>query len=169
MTTRGLPVVLIGPMASGKSRVGRRIARELGVPFIDTDAVVVAEHGPISEIFVREGEDFFRVLERAAVAEALEQPAVVSLGGGAVLDENTQHDLREATVIRLTISPKAVARRLRGSKRPLLAGDAVAAWMRINTEREPLYRRLAQTSFDTSTGPISRVAAEIVAWLEERA
>ena len=168
MTGRALPVALIGPMASGKSRIGRRVAAALDVPFIDTDSVVVAEHGPISGIFEREGEDFFRVLERAAVAEALEQAAVVSLGGGAVLDPRTQEDLRDATVIRLTISEESVAKRIGGSKRPLLHGDAVEAWARINTERGPLYERLAHVSFDTSTRPISEIATDIVLWLEDR-
>jgi shikimate kinase len=163
-----LPVVFIGPMGSGKSRVGRKVAAALGVPLIDTDNVVVAEHGPISGIFEREGEDFFRVLERAAVADAVAQPAVVSLGGGAVLDPRTQDDLRDATVVLLTVSPESVAKRLKGGRRPLLAGDAIAAWERIRDERMPIYERLATVTFDTSTGSITEIAADIVTWLEGR-
>ncbi|MET0725279.1 MAG: shikimate kinase [Leifsonia sp.] len=163
-----LPIVFIGPMGSGKSRIGRKVAAALGVPFIDTDSVVVAEHGPISGIFDREGEDFFRVLERAAVAEAITQPAVVSLGGGAVLDPRTQDDLRDATVILLTVTAEVVARRLHGGKRPLLAEDGIAAWTRIRDERLPIYEGLATVTFDTSNGSLTELADDIVNWVKER-
>ncbi|MDO8338165.1 MAG: shikimate kinase, partial [Microcella sp.] len=84
--SRGPVVVLIGPPAAGKSRVGKRVARILDLPVIDTDKVIAAEHGPIPEIFAAHGEPHFRALERAAVVDALRERAVVSLGGGAVLD-----------------------------------------------------------------------------------
>ena len=66
-----LTVVLVGPMAAGKTSIGRRIARLLNVAFIDTDKRIVASHGPIPEIFATQGEAHFRELERAAVAEAI--------------------------------------------------------------------------------------------------
>ena len=71
------PLVFIGPMASGKSKIGRRVARTLRVPFIDTDKDIVAAHGPITEIFAQHGEDHFRALERAAVAAALQRDRVI--------------------------------------------------------------------------------------------
>ena len=76
------PVVLIGPMGAGKTRVGKRVARLLDVGFTDTDKVIVAEHGPIADLFAEHGEPYFRRLERAAVVAALETDHVVSLGGG---------------------------------------------------------------------------------------
>ena len=80
-------------MAAGQSKIGRRVANELGVDVIDTDKTIVAEFGPIADIFAEQGEKAFRVIEREHVARALSDPAIVSLGGGAVLDAATQHDL----------------------------------------------------------------------------
>ncbi|MFT4230981.1 MAG: shikimate kinase, partial [Microbacterium sp.] len=82
----GPAIVLVGPMGAGKTSVGRRVAKRLGLPFTDTDKTVAAEHGPISAIFERHGEEHFRRLERDAVRRALAGGGVVALGGGAVLD-----------------------------------------------------------------------------------
>src|SRR5690606_15424444 len=84
-----LTLVLVGPMAAGKTSVGRRVARRLGVAFVDTDKRIVATHGPIPAIFAEHGEAHFRDLERAAVAEALSEGGVISLGGGAVTQADT--------------------------------------------------------------------------------
>jgi len=81
------PLVLVGPMGAGKTSIGRRVSKALGIDFIDTDAAVRREHGPIEQIFQTHGEAAFRAWERAAVREALGRgDVVVSLGGGAVLD-----------------------------------------------------------------------------------
>ncbi len=85
--------VFIGPMGAGKTRIGKRVARALEVPFTDTDKVIVAAHGPIADIFDQHGEPHFRALERDVVHEALTGGGVVSLGGGAVLDPGTQQTL----------------------------------------------------------------------------
>ena len=74
-----MTIVLIGPPAAGKTRIGKRLAKRLGLPFVDTDAVVVAQHGPIPGILAEHGEPYFRELERQAVAEAVAEPGVVSL------------------------------------------------------------------------------------------
>ena len=162
------PLVFIGPMASGKSKIGRRVARTLRVPFLDTDKLIVTEHGPITEIFATHGEGHFRALERAAVADALQQKrAVVSLGGGAVLDPATRADLRHTTVISLSTTAEAVRNRTRNAKRPLLA-DGPDAWQRIYDERRPLYEALASIHFDTSTRPVDAIAADIVKWVREQ-
>ncbi|MEJ3403746.1 shikimate kinase [Rathayibacter sp. YIM 133350] len=163
---RPLPVVFIGPMASGKSKVGRRVAAGLEAPFFDTDKVVAREHGAIRDIFERQGEPAFRLLERQAVAHALSQPAVVSLGGGAVLHPDTRSDLREASVVLLTVSPEAVAKRIGGGGRPLLADGGIEAWQRIYAEREPIYRELADVSFDTSTRPLGEIVDDVIAWVK---
>jgi shikimate kinase len=159
----GPAVVLIGPMGSGKSRVGRRVAKLLGAGFIDTDRVIAGEHGPITAIFDEHGEPYFRELERAAVAEALLSDAVVSLGGGAVLDPTTQELLAGCRVAFLTVTPEAVEPRISGGSRPLVRGG-IADWERIFAERRPIYERLASETFDTSRRPYSRIAEEVAAW-----
>lgn len=161
-----LPVVLIGPMGSGKSRVGKQLAKRLGVRFIDTDAVVASEHGAITSIFEAHGESHFRMLERTAVAAALTESAIVSLGGGAVLDPETQDDLARARVVLLTVSAQAVLSRANLDKRPLLRDDP-GAWARIAAARRPIYERLADVVFDTSHRPISGIVDELVAWVKE--
>jgi len=163
-----LPLVLIGPMGAGKTKIGRRVARSLAVPFIDTDKTIVAEHGPITEIFASQGEPAFRALERDAVATALGEPAVVSLGGGAVLDPDTQRDLAGVTVVLLTVTAEAVAARIRTDKRPLLK-NGTGDWQRIYEERRPIYDKLATITFDTSSEPISDVADRIAAWAKGHA
>jgi shikimate kinase len=160
------PLVFIGPMASGKTKIGKRVARALDVPFIDTDKRIVAEYGPISEIFAREGEDYFRVLEREAVAEAIATESVVSLGGGAVLHPDTQADLAECTVVYLYTDAAAVKDRVRGAKRPLLK-NGIGDWQRIFDERRPTYEALGGIRFDTSTRPVDRIAADIVNWVNQ--
>lgn len=158
--------VFVGPMASGKTKIGKRIARMLGTGFVDTDRRVTAEHGAISEIFARDGESRFRELERAAVVEALATDGVVSLGGGAVLDPATRADLRTERVILLTVTPEVVAGRLalQAGKRPLVAGG-LGDWERIYAERLPLYEEVATVTFDTSSGDFDSLAGEVAAWL----
>lgn len=169
--------VLIGAPGAGKTKTGKRVARALGAPFIDTDKLVVAEHGPIAELFASRGESFFRKVEREAVAAALREDAIVSLGGGAVLDPGTQADLAGLPVIQLTSSPAAILERAAASpeqlaKRPLLAAggldSGIARWMALVAERQPLYDRLASVTIDTSHRTFESVAEEVVAWLRAR-
>ena len=159
-------VVLIGPPAAGKSRVGKRLARILDLPVIDTDKVIAAAHGPIPDIFAAHGEPHFRALERAAVDDALRLRAVVSLGGGAVLDPDTQAQLAGLPVVLLTATPEAVAGRLEKGTRPLSA--SIDAWVALVEKRRPLYERLAAATWDTSSRPIDRIAAEIADWATAR-
>lgn len=161
------PVVLIGPMAAGKSSIGRRLARLLSRDFIDTDKRIVAEHGPISEIFSDFGEEHFRELEHAAVEQSLVEGHIVALGGGAVLHPATRELLSDATVVLVNVSEQAVASRIDNDKRPLLRQDGIAAWRRIANEREPIYRALATLEADTSRRPMVRIAEEIAAWVLE--
>lgn len=164
-----LTLVLVGPMAAGKTSVGRRVARRLGVAFIDTDKRIVAAHGPIPGIFEEHGEARFRDLERAAVAEALSEGGVISLGGGAVTDAETRDLLKQHPVVFLTVSADAVSDRLRGGSRPLLAGeDPLERWKKIFEERRGWYAEVASTTFDTSRRPMQKIADEIVAWRREQ-
>lgn len=160
-----MTIVLIGPPAAGKTRLGKRLARRLDLPFVDTDAVVVAEHGAIARIFGEHGEPYFRALERAAVAEAVARPGVVSLGGGAVLDPDTQADLAATRVVLLTVRPEAIAARIANSKRPLVTD--LESWKRLVEARTPLYESLADYTADTSSRPIEVIVEEIARWVEE--
>lgn len=163
---RAPAVVLIGPPAAGKSRLGRRLARLLQLPLIDTDRVVVEAHGPIPAIFAEHGEPVFRAWEREAVEAALRERAIVSLGGGAVLDPATQRQLHGMPVVLLTITPEAAAARLDGSSRPLAGG--IEAWTTLVAARTPLYESLAAATWDTSRRPIDRIAQEIADWVLAR-
>ncbi|GAB3606378.1 shikimate kinase AroK [Conyzicola nivalis] len=158
-------LVLIGAPGAGKSRLGKRVAKLLDVPFVDTDKRIVAEHGSIADLFAEHGEPHFRAIEREHVAAALREGAVVALGGGAVLDENTQRDLADHRVVQLTVTAEAVAKRITGGKRPLV--DGVEAWSALVDTRRPIYDRLAQRTFDTSSLPIDHIAADIVGWIQE--
>lgn len=157
-------VALIGPMGAGKTSVGRRLAKHLGLRFVDTDAVIAARHGPIPQLFATAGEDGFREIEREVVQRELRAGGVVALGGGAVLDEATREGLAACTVVLLTVSEDAVGARL-GGGRPLLT-DGVASWRRIAGEREPIYRRLADVTVDTSRRPMTTIAAELAERLQ---
>lgn len=158
-------LVVIGAPGAGKTRLGKRIARLLRVPFIDTDKRIVAVHGPINQIFEEHGEAYFRGIERQVVAEALREVAVVALGGGAVLDQHTAAQLAGARVAQLTVSAEAVVERIDGNKRPLLK-DGIDAWVRLVESRRATYERLATRSWDTSTVPLDDLAAEIADWVE---
>ncbi|MDR6868552.1 shikimate kinase [Microbacterium resistens] len=164
-------LVLIGPMGAGKTSVGRRVARLLELPFVDTDKAIVRDHGPIPEIFAEHGEERFREWERAAVSDAVALGGVISVGGGAVVSAATRELLRGVPVVLLTVSPEAVGPRITGSARPLLAGgeDPVDRWKRIMEERRDWYEEVADATFDTSRTPMSRVASRIAAWTRGRA
>lgn len=164
----GAPVVVIGPMGAGKSSVGKRVAKALGVPFTDTDRVIVREHGPIPEIFADRGEPAFRALEAEAVRAAVATGGVVSVGGGAVTHPDTRAALRGARVVLLTVSPEAVAARIAGTDRPLLAQGGIDAWQTIADERAATYAELAHATFDTSRRPMSHVVRDVVAWVTEQ-
>ncbi|MBS3177947.1 MULTISPECIES: shikimate kinase [unclassified Pseudoclavibacter] len=161
-----MSVVLIGPPAAGKSRAGRRLAKVLGASYADTDKVIVARHGAIPDIFAAHGEVEFRRLERDVIAEHLETTEVLSLGGGAVMDVETQSRLDGHTVVLLTASPAAITERITGnSKRPLITG--IESWTQIYEARRETYERLADVSFDTSFRPMVRVVDDIAEWLEQ--
>lgn len=159
-------VVLIGPMASGKSSIGRHLAALLGREFIDTDSMIVAKHGPITQIFDQLGESTFRQLEESAVAEAIREtkPAVISLGGGAIISPRNRALLENQTVILLMTDLETVLSRANLEKRPLLRDDP-EAWNRILEERMPLYQAAADVTFDTGKLPRELLAQRIADWL----
>jgi shikimate kinase len=153
--------VIIGPPGSGKTTVGGALAERLGVALGDTDADVEAAAGkPIGEIFIDDGEDRFRELERAAVAAALaEHPGVVALGGGAVLAAETQDLLGGHTVVYLRVGlSEAIKRVGLASARPLLVLNPRSQMRKLLEERLPIYERLGTVAVDTD----GREPAEIV-------
>jgi shikimate kinase len=121
-------VALVGFMASGKSTIGRKLARRLGWTFFDTDAIVVREHGSIAAIFANEGEAAFRRYEHAAIRIALKhaQASVVALGGGALtLDENRRILEKNAYRVFIKVSPQEILTRVLRSRevRPVLGSS----------------------------------------------
>jgi shikimate kinase len=168
MTQSHPVVVLVGPPAAGKSRIGKRVAKIMDVPFVDTDSMIVAQHGPIVDIFDAQGEEYFRDLERHAVLKALSQHAVVALGGGAIIDADTRRDLHELPVVLVTISEDAVSHRLGTGKRPLVR-DGVQSWKQLVAARTPWYQEVATVTFDTSHQSIDHVAEQVALWLEHGA
>lgn len=159
--------VLIGPPAAGKTRIGKRIARLLDVPFVDTDARIVAKHGAIPAIFSEHGEAQFREWEREEVATALTEAAVVSLGGGAIENPDTRADLTGHTVVLVTVTPEAVAPRLDNDNRPLL--DGLNSWVSLVARRQPIYNELATMTIDTSSGPMDQHADRLAEMLRSAA
>ncbi|KQR22054.1 shikimate kinase [Agreia sp. Leaf335] len=158
-------LVLIGAPAAGKSRIGKKVARTLGVPFIDTDTEIVRQHGAISELFAAHGEAHFRTLERIAVEHALTKTGVVAFGGGAVLDPRTQADIAALPVVLLTVEASAVAARLANGKRPLIS--SIESWQALVDSRRELYESLADFSIDTSRRPTDVIATDIARWARE--
>nr|WP_300405088.1 shikimate kinase [Nocardioides sp.] len=161
--------VLVGPMGSGKSTVGALLAASYGVQARDTDTDVEALEGrSISDIFVESGEEHFRALERSAVATALaEHDGVLSLGGGAVLDEATRELLVGHRVVFLSVGlSEAVKRVGLGAGRPLLFGNMRAQVKKLLDERAPIYASVATVTVDTDESVPEDVAARVRAALE---
>ena len=164
-------VALVGFMAAGKSTIGRRLARELGLPFVDTDELVVAERGPIADIFAREGANAFRSYELEAVRQALcGEPAVVALGGGALTHAPTRALVTErARCVYLHVPAGVLLQRLKRSRtvRPVLGERPTPESVRELLElREPQYRE-AEITVRSAGRSRTLVAREIAALVRE--
>lgn len=160
--------VLVGPPGSGKTTTGQALAELLGVPFRDTDADIAERAGKsIPDIFIDDGEEHFRALERAAVAAALADfGGVLALGGGAVLAEETRAALAGHTVVFLSVELADAVRRVGlGQGRPLLAVNPRATLKRQLDQRRPLYQQVATLTVVTDGRTPQDVAAEIRAAL----
>ncbi|RGE19568.1 shikimate kinase [Leucobacter sp. wl10] len=164
------PIVFIGPMAAGKTSLGKRVARELGIPFVDTDAMFVRRHGVIADFFARHGEAEFRRLEAELIAEELATPGsrIVALGGGAVIAESTRRLLEQHPVVLLMTTQEAVLRTANLSRRPLLRDDP-EAWGRILEERRPFYEAVADVTYRTDRATKEQLALRIAQWARGRA
>lgn len=152
-------VVLIGLPGAGKSTVGRKLAQRLGVDFLDTDQEIEERTGQtIAEIFATSGEAEFRKIEREVVADVLShREGVISLGGGAVLDSETQAQLSQLPVLWLQVDLVLASRRVSANtNRPLLQGDAREKLTAMAQQREPIYRKVATWRIPTSEGSPER-------------
>jgi shikimate kinase len=160
-------VFLVGPMGSGKSAVGRQLARALSLPFHDSDAEVERRTGvDIAFIFEKEGEAGFRQREREAIEALTATPHIVlATGGGAVLLEENRRNLRErGCVVYLQTSVTQQAERVRhGRNRPLLsAGDPAARLQDLMELRAPLYAQIADIVVPTDGRRVPGVAEHIL-------
>ncbi len=164
-------VALVGLMGAGKTSVGRRLAQELNLPFVDADTEIEAAAGQsIEEIFVCRGEAFFRDGERRVIARLLDgAPHVLATGGGAFMDASTRALLKERAI---TVWIKAdidilLARVARRNHRPLLKqGDKRAILEKLMAERHPVYAD-ATFTINSGDGPPEEMVAAIMARLED--
>jgi shikimate kinase len=159
-------------MGAGKSTVARLAARRLGWAWADIDSVVAEDNGAtVAEIFARHGEAHFRSEERRVLAQVLrrEEPLVISVGGGAVIDEGNREAIRGAgTVVWLRARPETLIERVGdGSGRPLLGGDGpgdrAETLRRLDAERRPLYAEVAGEVIDVDGLDAHEVAARLLA------
>ena len=155
------PVVLIGPMGVGKTTIGRKLAKSLKVDFIDTDSLIVREHGPIDQIFESVGEAKFREFETDALRRALDSaPCVVATGGGVVTTPANLELLERAVVFYLATDGRHIGNRLRNGNRPLIQ-NGMDDWNRIYEQRKHLYEQAADHIVDTSGVPLSTTVSDI--------
>ncbi len=162
-----MKIVLTGFMGTGKTSVGRELSRILGYEFIDTDVLIEEREGmPVSMIFKRKGEDYFRQVERETIAEiALKETAVIATGGGVIKNRENVKDLGKGGVlVWLTAEPEIVLKRVmsEGGKRPLLeVEEPLQEINRLMEERCSLYQQ-ADVSVDTNYITPEETAREII-------
>jgi shikimate kinase len=153
-------------MGAGKTRIGKRLAERLNLPFIDTDHAIEAETGKtIADLFAALGEPGFRDGERRMIARLLEQPvSIIAAGGGAFLDHSTRARIRERAVsvwLRADLDT-LVARTARSNRRPLLEGvDRRAKLAELMDARHPIYGE-AHLTVDSMSGPVEQTVESVI-------
>ena len=156
-------IILVGFMGSGKTTVGRLLAKETGMPLLDMDSMIEERQGKtINEIFAEEGESYFRGLERKLVKElSSTEGHIISTGGGIVLNADNISDFEKSgLVVCLLVDAETVLDRVRhDSTRPLLAGDKEQKIIELLEGRQPLYTSI-QHGIDTSGRPSPEPTAQ---------
>ena len=160
-------VILIGPMGSGKTTIGQLLASELEIPFRDTDHVIEEKSGKsVSDIFLEDGEDEFRILEKKVLRdELLSDDTVLALGGGAPISIDAQSALRAiaSPVVYLDISLATVAPRIGFNRdRPLLLHTPRGQWQTLMEARRPIYESIADTVIDVNDKSESEIVSLIL-------
>ncbi len=160
-------------MAAGKSTIGKRLARKLGVKFYDIDDVVVEQHGPISDIFYAQGEAQFRRYEFEAIQHILQdqQPGVIALGGGAVTHDDTLRLIKKRTYrIFVKVAPEQILGRLRRSKRvrPLIGPTPTLSKIKdLYAKRMPRYSH-ADFVIEAQELSTTQIVEQIVEWIHRK-
>lgn len=160
-------VVLVGPPGSGKTAVGHQVAEILGVGCVETDREVERLSGrPVSEVFVEQGEQAFRELERQATLVALGTDGVVTVGGGAILDGGVREVLREHQVVFLDVGIADAAKRIGFDQAGAVALLPRRTWISHMEARRPLYAEVATWTIDTAGRSAQDVADQVVELLQ---
>ncbi|KRO36576.1 MAG: shikimate kinase [Actinobacteria bacterium BACL15 MAG-120619-bin91] len=159
-------IVLIGPPGSGKSTVGAALAHKLNIKFVDTDLLIEQRAGKeITDIFVVDGEPYFRALELETLTTVLAMDnVIISLGGGAPVSEQAQQEIRssDSTVIFLDVSLATAAPRVGFNRdRPLLLGNPRAQWQALSDKRRPIYEDLADLSVKVDDMSVEQIISDI--------
>lgn len=165
----GPTLVLVGPPGAGKSTIGRRVARALNIPLIDTDQIIAERFGrECGEVFADLGEEKFREIEADVITEVLDKHGVLSLGGGAVLTQATRESLYEHPVVWIDVSAEEGFRRTsRDQSRPVLAAeDRRGHYQKLLDDREALYREVSDFRVRSDSRSPQRLVAEILSFLD---
>lgn len=160
-------IVLIGFMGSGKSSIGRSLAKKLGLEYIDTDTMIEKKKGKsISEIFRVEGEEYFRKLEKEIVEKVSEyNNKIIACGGGVALDDlNVLNLKKNGVLVYLSVDPSIIIERVKNSTdRPLLeVEDKEKEAKRLFEQREKKYINATDVIVDAGNTPINKIAEQIL-------
>ncbi len=153
---------LVGPMGVGKTTIGKKVAKRLEVEFRDTDKLIIAEHGPIPEIFEKHGEQKFRELETKELLDQSDFEGVISTGGGIVLRPANFEFLKGRPVIYLSTAGKQMKTRMLSSKKRPLLKNGYEDWVEIYEQRKPLYESVNSKEISIDNRSLSSVADECV-------
>ncbi len=166
-------IVIIGFMGSGKTRVGKRLAQDLDLPFVDVDRMIIKKMGmSIKELFEKFGEPFYRAMETVIIKELVEdtEQRIISLGSGLPMQEQNQKYIKKlGTVVYLKGSLATLTKRLDGSSNPLIEGDDQTDKIKkLLKQRDPVYAKYADITVVTGEQPFESLIKEIETELKQK-